>query len=184
MRALASRFQDLDFTNAWVDRHHRFLEIDAACLLRLVLAGLSAPSWFPVAWIARQIERVLASKNPRTVTRKGAIREELARVGDREMRFVVYGHTHRPEHVPLRGGERVQDVYLNTGTYRPGVFRADDGEGFVGWQRLAYVCICSAEEAVGQESRSAPPTPAPPSSPGRARSAPDRPRAPGSSRIR
>ena len=150
VRTLASRFQDLDFYQAWLDRHHRIFEIDAACLLRLILCGLSAPSPFPAEWIARQIERILVSRRPRTVTRKGAIREDLARVGDREMRFVVYGHTHLPEHVPLRGGPTVQDVYLNTGTYRPGVFRADDGEGFVGWQRIAYACISSAEEAVGE----------------------------------
>ncbi len=68
------------------------------------------------------------------------------------MRFVVYGHTHRPEHVPLHGGQEVQDVYLNTGTYRPGVFRADDGEGFVGWQRLSYVCVSSADEAANLET--------------------------------
>ena len=27
-------------------------------------------------------------------------------------------------------GAEMQDVYINTSTYRPGVFRADDGEGF------------------------------------------------------
>jgi UDP-2,3-diacylglucosamine pyrophosphatase LpxH len=152
VRALASRFQDLEFTSAWLDRHHRIFAIDATCLLRLVLCALSAPPPFPARWVARQVENVLVSRRPRTVTRKGAIREDLTRVGDKEMRFVVYGHTHHPEHVPLRGGPAIQDVYLNTGTYRPGVFRADDGEGFVGWQRIAYACISSAEEAVGETS--------------------------------
>jgi hypothetical protein len=63
------------------------------------------------------------------------------------MRFVVYGHTHAATQLPLRGGPITQDVYLNTGTYRPGIFPAEE-EGFVGWNRLAYVCVASAEEAV------------------------------------
>jgi UDP-2,3-diacylglucosamine pyrophosphatase LpxH len=152
LRTLARSFRDLDFYQAWQEIHHRPFHLDAALVLRLILCGLSAPSFFPLEWIALQVERVLASRAPRTVTRRGALREDLSRVGSREMRFVVYGHTHEPERVPLHGSPEVQDVYLNTGTYRPGVFRADDGLGFVGWQRLGYACILSAEEAVGQES--------------------------------
>ncbi len=152
VRALARRFRDLDFYQAWQEQHHEALHIDAALLVRLVLLGLSAPTWFPVEWFAERIERLLVGMHPRTVTRRGASYENLSRVGSDEMRFVIYGHTHGPEHVPLRGTEHVQDVYLNTGTYRPGVFRADDGEGFVGWQRIAYTCIASREEAVHTES--------------------------------
>ena len=150
VRRLARDFRRLDFCEAWLERHHRAFHLDAAVLLRIILCGLSAPAWFPVEWIAEGIERILVSRNPRTVTRKGALCEDLGRVGRAEMRFVVYGHTHAPEQVPLYGGGRTQDVYLNTGTYRPGVFRAD-GEGFVGWQRLAYVCISSAEEALAYQ---------------------------------
>jgi hypothetical protein len=40
-------------------------------------------------------------------------------------------------------------VYLNTGTYRPGVFRTEDGEGFVGWQRRAYTIVHNEEETAG-----------------------------------
>ncbi len=147
VRRLAQDFRRLDFYDAWIERHHRMFHLDAAVLLQVVLCGLSAPTWFPVEWIAEEIESILVDRNPRTVTRKGALCEDLGRVSQDEMRFVVYGHTHAPEQVPLHGGRRAQDVYLNTGTYRPGVFRAD-GDGFVGWQRLAYVCIASAEEAV------------------------------------
>jgi hypothetical protein len=146
---LALRFRGLEFYDAWVERHHRPFSFDAACLAELILCALSLPKELPVAWAARQIERILASRNPRTVTRKGAIHEDLRSVGDRELRFVVYGHTHAPERVPLRGSAEVQDVYLNTGTYRPGVFRADDGEGFVGWQRIAYAVVSSRDESLG-----------------------------------
>jgi UDP-2,3-diacylglucosamine pyrophosphatase LpxH len=152
LQTLAQSFRELDFYHAWLDRHHRPFHLDAALLLRVILWALSSQTCLPLEWIARQVERILVSRSPRTVTRKGALREDLSRVGDREMRFVVYGHTHGPEQVPLHGGAEVQDVYLNTGTYRPGVFRADDGEGFVGWQRLAYACIASPDEAVAEET--------------------------------
>ncbi len=147
VRTLARRFRDLDFYQAWQERHHRGIHLDAALLLRFILWGLSAPTWFPVEWVAEHVERGLVDVSPRTVTRRGAAREDLARIGSEEMRFVIYGHTHDPEQVPLRGSQVVQDVYANTGTYRPGVFRADDGEGFVGWQRLSYTCVASWEEA-------------------------------------
>jgi UDP-2,3-diacylglucosamine pyrophosphatase LpxH len=151
VRSLARCFRDLDFYQAWQERHHRAFHLDAALILRLILAGLSAPDWFPVEWIAELVERVLTRWEPRAVTRVGASHEDLARVGSGEMRFVVYGHTHDPQQVALRGGARAQDVYLNTGTYRPGVFRADDGRGFVGWQRATYTCIASTEEAALME---------------------------------
>ncbi len=155
IRQLARDFRRLDFYEAWIERHHEACHLDAAVLLRLVLWGLSAPTWFPVEWIARQIERILVNRNPRAVTRKGAPCEDLDRVGRAAMRFVVYGHTHAAEQVPLRAEGRVEDVYLNTGTLRPGVFLADDGEGFVGWQRLAWVCVSSPEEALAYHGPSA-----------------------------
>lgn len=150
VRTLARGFRDLEFYQAWQELHHQPFHLDAALLLRVILYGLSLPSCFPVEWVAERIEQLLVTRNPLTTTRKGALREDLSSVGREELRFVVYGHTHRPEQVPMHGGTRVQDVYLNTGTYRPGVFRADDGQGFVGWQRIAYVCISSPEEALGQ----------------------------------
>jgi hypothetical protein len=152
LRSLARRFGRLEFYEAWQGRHHRSFHLDSALLLRTVLFGLSGPKWFPTRGIARQVERALARKAPIPTTRRGARHEDLARVGDREMRFVVYGHTHGFEVRPMHGGPVVQDVYFNTGTYRPGVFRADDGEGFVGWQRFGYVCIASAAEAVSSET--------------------------------
>ncbi len=152
LRDLARSFRDLDFYQAWDERHHTPFCFDAALLVRLALCALSAPSFFPVEWIARQVERVVSSRSPLTVTRRGALHEDLGTVASKETRFVVYGHTHGPEVVPLHGGTEARDVYINTGTYRPGLFRADDGEGFVGWQRLAYACIANADEAVAEEA--------------------------------
>jgi UDP-2,3-diacylglucosamine pyrophosphatase LpxH len=147
LRTLARRFRQLEFYKAWYEEKHDPLCLDTPLLVRLLLAAVSAP-WFPARQVAEIAERGMVWRGPTDSARRGARREDLARVGEREMRFVVYGHTHGAAHVPLHGTGEVQDVYLNTGTYRPGVFRADDGRGFVGWQRISYTCISSAEEAV------------------------------------
>jgi hypothetical protein len=147
VRSMARAFRSLPYYDAWRAFAHQPCHLDRAAVLDLALRASSSIN-APLRRVAESIEAVLVRWSPIDAARRGARREELGRVGDREMRFVVYGHTHLAAQVPLRGSSMTQDVYLNTGTHRPGVFRAEGGSGFVGWQRLAYVCIASAEEAV------------------------------------
>jgi UDP-2,3-diacylglucosamine pyrophosphatase LpxH len=146
INAMARAFRDMPFYEAWRDTHHQAWHIDEAKVLDLVLCGMSSFT-APLRTVARVVEDVLLRWNPIDGAHRGARREDLARVGSEEMRFVVYGHTHVATQAALRGDALTQDVYLNTGTYRPGVFRAER-EGFIGWQRLGYVCLVSADEAV------------------------------------
>lgn len=147
VRCLARSFRQLDFYQAWMERRHTPCHLDTAELLKVVLWGMSQIN-APLRKVAELVESALAGWNPIDAARRGSEREDLSRVGSEEMRFVVYGHTHHAVQIPLRAGTKTQDVYLNTGTYRPGVFRAEGGRGFVGWQRLGYVCVSSADEAV------------------------------------
>ncbi len=149
VRDLARSFRALDFYQAWDERHHTPFCIDAALLVRLALAALSAPSWFPVEWIALQVERVLASRSPLTVTRRGALREDLGPVASEETRFVVYGHTHGPEVAPLHGGTEVRDVYVQHRHLppRPVPRRPTTAKASSAGNGLAYACIASADEA-------------------------------------
>ena len=149
VRAMARAFRELPYYEAWKEARHEPCRLDQAQILRMLLWGLSAIGGSPLRTVAELVERVLRNFNPIDAARRGAGREDLARVGREEMRFVVYGHTHAATQIALRGGAVTQDVYLNTGTYRPGVFRSES-EGFVGWNRLGYVCVASAEEAVLQ----------------------------------
>ncbi|APR86638.1 Hypothetical protein A7982_11987 [Minicystis rosea] len=149
LRSMARAFRDLPYYEAWVARRNEPWLLDAADLLRAALWGMASLGGSPLRVIAHVIESALRHKNPIDAALRGASREDLERVGREEMRFVVYGHTHAASQIALRGDPRIQDVYLNTGTYRPGVFRAE-GEGFVGWERLGYVCITSADETVFQ----------------------------------
>jgi UDP-2,3-diacylglucosamine pyrophosphatase LpxH len=68
-------------------------------------------------------------------------------------RFVVYGHTHRVESVPLgphpSGGDR---FYLNTGTWRPVWERARTADGsshFASWKEMSYVVLYAPGEGRG-----------------------------------
>jgi len=146
LNALARAFRDLPFYQAWRAAHHEPWHLDEAKALDLVLCGMASFT-APLRTVARIVEEALLRWNPIDAAHRGARREDLARVGGEEMRFVVYGHTHLATQAALRGDAVTQDVYLNTGTYRPGVFRAER-DGFIGWQRLGYVCIASADEAV------------------------------------
>lgn len=147
VRCLARGFRELDIYQAWEASRHTPGHLDAAVMLKLVLWGMSQIT-APLRKVAELVESALVGWSPIDAARRGSEREDLSRVGSEEMRFVVYGHTHLAAQISLRARERTQDVYLNTGTYRPGVFRAEGGRGFIGWQRLGYVCLASADEAV------------------------------------
>ncbi|MFT3764671.1 MAG: hypothetical protein QM820_04000 [Minicystis sp.] len=149
LRAMARAFRDLPYYEAWVERRNDPCHLDQADMLRALLWGMSSLGSGSLRTIAHILESALRRRSPIDAALRGAAREDLARVGRAEMRFVVYGHTHVATQLALRGDPITQDVYLNTGTYRPGVFRAE-GEGFVGWERLGYVCIASADEAIFQ----------------------------------
>jgi UDP-2,3-diacylglucosamine pyrophosphatase LpxH len=66
-------------------------------------------------------------------------------------RFVVYGHTHRVESVPLGLSPRdgADRFYLNTGTWRPvwELARTADGSThFASWKEMSYVVIYATGE--------------------------------------
>jgi hypothetical protein len=73
----------------------------------------------------------------------------------RPPRFVVYGHSHRSESVPLGpvspdGADR---FYLNTGTWRTVWQMAETGgaeDHFASWKEMAYVVLYAPEEARGR----------------------------------
>ena len=73
----------------------------------------------------------------------------------RAPRFVVYGHTHEVESVPLGPAEQggYDRIYLNSGTWRS-VWQAADaacgGRYFASWKVMSYVVLYSAEEGQGR----------------------------------
>lgn len=148
LHTIATEFRQLEFYRAWVDSCRDPLHLGLSTLLRVILAAMETFG-DGLGGFAMQFDRLLARYDPRDAAREGARRESLDAVGTAGTRLVVYGHTHAPAQYALGAGEKTEDVYLNTGTYRPGVFRAEDGKSFVGWQRLAYTIVHDDEETEG-----------------------------------
>lgn len=73
--------------------------------------------------------------------------------GERPVDFVVYGHTHRPEVVPLDVDEQRSWVYLNSGTWRR-VHRRCVGDKhhikFVDYHVMSLVAIYAGDERQGR----------------------------------
>ena len=63
---------------------------------------------------------------------------------------IVYGHTHIPLQVALRTAigpnDQKEEVYLNTGTWRPRYQMNKEGFGFIGWKNLSYVIFYRKDE--------------------------------------
>jgi UDP-2,3-diacylglucosamine pyrophosphatase LpxH len=158
VKDLADRFRNLDFFKAWVDKHNRALRIDSADLLKAALYGLSRVSFASGLRVANRFEGLLSRSEPRDTCRQGAAREDLRTVGRRGLRFVAYGHTHSPLEVALAASNGTSNVYLNSGTFRQGVFRTDDKRGFIGWERLTFLCFFAEDEveAGGDQARFGP----------------------------
>jgi UDP-2,3-diacylglucosamine pyrophosphatase LpxH len=145
IRTIARDFRKLDFYRAWADECRDPVHFGLAKLLEIILCGMETLG-HRLGGVAMQFDRLLAGIDPRDAARIGAQRESLDAVSAKGTRLVIYGHTHAPAQTALQAGVETEDVYLNTGTYRPGVFRTEDGSGFVGWQRLAYTIVHSEEE--------------------------------------
>lgn len=158
VKDLAARFRNLDFFKAWMDKHNRALRIGSTDLLNGALYGLSLVSLASGLSVANHLEGLLGRSEPRDTYRHGAAREDLRTMGKRGMRFVAYGHTHSPREAALSTRNGTSNVYLNSGTFRQGVFRTDDKKGFIGWERLTYLCFFAEDEveADGNQARSGP----------------------------
>jgi UDP-2,3-diacylglucosamine pyrophosphatase LpxH len=145
IRTIAADFRRLEFYRAWAAQCRDLGHFGLAKLLDVILVAMETLGG-RLGGVAMQFDRLLAGVDPRDNARSGARRERLDAVSVKGTRLVIYGHTHVPIQAALHAGDRTEDIYLNTGTYRPGVFRAEDGRSFVGWQRLAYTIVHSQEE--------------------------------------
>lgn len=84
-----------------------------------------------------------------------ALREQAFR--SRTAKFIVYGHTHREEVVPLDltfgGGKALQQFYLNAGTWRRVHELAQStpsDQEFVGYDVMSYVLVYKDDERRGR----------------------------------
>jgi len=154
VKLLVENFRALDFYRAWHDKHVRLLHFEAPQKLRAVFDGLSVVTIDTVGKMAllferamSRVERIVGGFFAHDHYREAAALEDLHRVGQKGMRYVVYGHTHQPTQAALRAGPKTQDIYLNTGTFRQRTSLTDDRKGFVSSDFMTYLCFFTAEEA-------------------------------------
>jgi hypothetical protein len=147
VRALAKRFLALDFFGAWHDRHASILHpFSKAAELKGALQALEVVSVDTIGHVGYLLDKLSGSTDDNL---EGAKLEDLSKLATKDLRFVVYGHTHEAEVVPLRGQGQTDDVYLNTGTFRQRVCRTEDNAGFVTSEYMTYVYFFREDEAAG-----------------------------------
>ncbi len=138
---VVSYFDSLRYVQFWYARHDRWTSWrDEADQIQAVLFLLKHFKLYRTEnlWdLAMQVkDRFVEDKH------RKAASEEFPRL-DSRIRYVVYGHTHDPLVAPLRSlpgyPHPVEQVYLNTGTWRTRHSQADYDHSFVSWKNMTYV---------------------------------------------
>jgi UDP-2,3-diacylglucosamine pyrophosphatase LpxH len=147
IHVLVEDFRELDFFNAWVDKHHKIFHFDPPEQLSTLLRALSVVTPDTVGRLGAVFSKVLGDAQPIDHHRAAAATERLAPVGTEGLRFVVYGHTHNPVQAALAAAGGTEDLYLNSGTFRQRVFRTDDKKGFIRSEHISYLAFFRPDEA-------------------------------------
>lgn len=147
---LVKEFLDLEFVHS-LDRHFEFDVVDA---LQMILQFSRKVSFRTIDEIVRWI-RERFKTGPSTFSRNGL--KEAAFL-DRTAQFIVYGHTHHPEVIPLDSNPSFKQkpfnqLCLNTGTwhtYYDLAINNPDEEKFVPYQVLSYLSFYKDDQRSGQ----------------------------------
>jgi hypothetical protein len=143
---LVHRFLDLDFVKARPFGSSILIKLGFEISTEVPMSGLSdVAAWFSSKFGGGGAE----SFYPYAVQEK-AFTEGWAR-------FIVYGHTHHYEIVPLRsvqqGSDIANQVYINSGTWRPvhELARYHPGQKqFVGYHVMTYLTFFKGDERKGR----------------------------------
>ncbi len=139
---LASEFLKIDFVRA----HRNPLQLGLKLTMRLSLGHVSRF----LLWASTKLHW-----GKDTLFFPNALREQAFR--DRWARFIVYGHTHHHEIVPLHSEKRpeglLEQMYINSGTWRAVHELARDkpqDEQFVGYHVMTYLAFFKDGERKGK----------------------------------
>ena len=145
----AEDFRALPYVKQWIEKHDRFLRADKADALQAVLAIADhlqitkAESLFKAVDIGGRLK----SSDPLETAAETALLK-CAKTGDARM-FLIMGHTHKPKQIAVNvtalGHRQLEQIYLNTGTFRTRHHEARR-RGFVTWKQLTYVILYSEQE--------------------------------------
>jgi hypothetical protein len=142
VKAIWNRVADAFLSLPFVRQHNT-----TECLgLRLALRFSTGASIARLTGISGLLQRMQLGKDEDYSARAASD------LGD-DARFVVYGHTHGPEVVPLRAPDPPGPprLYFNTGTWRAVHTRVRDGsQQFGGYHVMTYVAFFKGDERKGR----------------------------------
>jgi UDP-2,3-diacylglucosamine pyrophosphatase LpxH len=142
-------FNKLVFVKKWYEGREKKREFfSAEDRIKAVLFLFEKFKVFSFKKFMPLLDRVKKSRLVKDRLLEGAL-AEYAHLDER-IRYIVYGHTHIPLQVALRTAighnDQKEEVYLNTGTWRPRYQKNREGIGFIGWKNLSYVIFYRKDE--------------------------------------
>ncbi len=141
-------FQKLRFVKEWYSRHDKWYNpLDTADQVQGVLYFLEKFKVFSTGKLIDLANRIagLFTGDP-LLEGAGLLYSKL----EREIQYIVMGHTHAPLRKAMGigkdGAGPYEHVYLNTGTWRKRYHECRDGSGFIGWKDMTYAIFYTPEE--------------------------------------
>ncbi|HEY4003187.1 MAG TPA: hypothetical protein VGO93_30240, partial [Candidatus Xenobia bacterium] len=128
---------------------------------------LQAPHWGNPPWILRILPDLARVVGIQLMLRVGGwfdrlspgdnlascAAQELKRERDPEPLYVLFGHTHEADQVPLSlSADRHPQAYLNTGTWRPVHRQTLDRHGFISTKGLSYSVVYHPRHDPGSQA--------------------------------
>jgi UDP-2,3-diacylglucosamine pyrophosphatase LpxH len=134
-------FDNLDFVKGWYDRHDKWNswrdDADKIQALLFLLRNFKLYSTEKLWDLAMQAKDYFVTDD----LLEAAPQEYLHL--NPSIRYVVYGHTHDSLLSPVRSTpgtpDPLEQVYLNTGTWRGRYFKATQDNSFIPWKNMTYV---------------------------------------------
>jgi UDP-2,3-diacylglucosamine pyrophosphatase LpxH len=141
-------FDSLDFVKNWFDRHDKWTdwrdEADKIQAFLFLLRHFKLDRTETLWDLAMKAKDYFVKDDL-----LAAAPQEYLHL-DSRVRYVVYGHTHDPLVSPVRSFPAapapLEQVYLNTGTWRGRYHKATQDDSFIAWKNMTYVIFYQAGE--------------------------------------
>jgi UDP-2,3-diacylglucosamine pyrophosphatase LpxH len=148
VQAVIDYFDNLDFVKNWYERHDKWTDwLDEADKIQALLFLLRKFKIYRTEQLWK-----LALKAEEYFSK-----DDLLEAAPREyehldsrIRYVAYGHTHDPLIAAIRSFPGIpfplEQVYLNTGTWRGRFYRTTQDNSFISWKNMTYVIFYKGDE--------------------------------------
>jgi UDP-2,3-diacylglucosamine pyrophosphatase LpxH len=141
VQEVIDHFDSLDFVKNWYDRHDKWTdwrdEADKIQAFLFLLRHFKLDRTEKLWDLAMQAKDYFVKDDL-----LAAAPQEYLHL-DSRVRYVVYGHTHDPLVSPVRSfpglPAPLEQIYLNTGTWRGRHFKATQDDTFITWKNMTYV---------------------------------------------